>query len=292
MNHFEGIWIPLVTPFRDGAVDTVAAVRLARHLAAQGVAGFVVCGTTGEDAALDESERIALLQAVVDAVGAHQPVVMGLAGSNTAKLAAQAARYACLGIAGLLLSAPAYVRPTQQGIRRHFETIAAAVPQTPMLIYNIPYRTGVNIDVATCRALAENPQFVAIKDSGGGNLNQTMDLLRETPLKLLCGEDASIFVSGCLGGHGAISAAAHILPGEYVRMDAHLRRGELPAARAIHERLLPLIRALFAEPNPAPLKAALAMQGHIEDGLRLPMLPASADCRAQLRQCMLQLGAL
>ncbi|HSW12517.1 MAG TPA: 4-hydroxy-tetrahydrodipicolinate synthase [Solimonas sp.] len=290
MSVFEGIWIPLVTPFRQGAVDLKAADRLAAHLAGSGIAGLVVCGTTGEAATLSEAEQEQLLACVQQAVRGRCAVMMGIAGNDTAAVAAAARRYTALAPAGLLVAAPYYVRPSQEGIRRHFEAVAAAAP-LPIVIYNIPYRTGVNIEPATCRALAANSQFVAIKESGGGNFNQLSDLLHETPLRVLSGEDHLIFSTVCLGGHGAIAAAAHLYPERYVRMVELLRRGELAAARAIHDGLLPLIRLLFAEPNPAPLKAALAAQGWIGEELRLPMTPVSEACREALRAMLRRMDA-
>ena len=288
--QFEGLWIPMVTPFRNGEVDLPAAARLARHLVDAGVDGLIVCGTTGEPATQSDAEQASLLTCVLDAVGDRCPVVFGLAGYDTVSVAAAARRYSEFAIAGFLVSAPYYVRPSQEGIRQHFEAIAAATDK-PILLYNIPYRTGVNIDVATCRALAANPQFVAIKESGNGNMNQLMDLIHDTPLSVLSGEDNLIFTVATLGGQGAISAAAHIRPDLYVAMLDHLRRGEIELAREIHYRLLPLIRLLFSEPNPAPVKAALAIQGLLQDELRLPMLPASEACRAQLREALAKLDA-
>lgn len=285
MSQFEGIWVPLITPFRDGQVDPVAAARLAAHLAAEGVNGLIVCGTTGEAAALSQDEQSRLLGAVIQAVRGRCPVAMGLAGSNTAAVREAARRFDDFELAGLLVSAPSYVRPSQDGIRRHFDAIADAT-RLPIMIYNIPYRTGVNIELATVQALCDNPQFVAIKESGGGNMNQLMDLIAHTRLKVLSGEDHLIFVSACLGGHGAVAAAAHIRPDLYLRMLAQLRAGELAGARAIHLALRPVLRLLFSEPNPGPLKAALALQGWTSEELRLPMLPASAACRDSLREAL------
>jgi len=289
MSVFEGIWIPLVTPFRQGRLDLESARRLAAHLVGSGIAGLVVCGTTGEAAALDQAEQEQLLSGVLEAVRGRCAVMMGVAGNDTPAVAAAARRLAGLPLAGLLVPAPYYVRPSQEGIRRHFEAVALAAAQ-PIVLYNIPYRTGVTIETATCRALAADPRIAAIKQSSS-DLQQLMDLIRDTPLCVLSGEDQLIFTAGCLGGHGAIAAAAHLYPERYVEMFTRLRRGELAAARAIHYGLLPLIRLLFSEPNPAPLKAALAMQGWIEEELRLPMTPASAACRQALGELLAEMDA-
>jgi len=285
MLEIEGIWVPLITPFRAGQLDLPAAQALARRLVDQGVDGLVVCGTTGEPATMDEAEQSRLLAAVLEAVDGACPVLFGLAGYDTATVAARAAALDASGAAGLLISAPYYVRPSQEGLRRHFEAVAQAT-ELPIVLYNIPYRTGVNIALDTARALAQNPRFVAIKESGAGNLAQLQGLIETTPLKVMSGEDELIFITCCLGGHGAISAAAHLRPDLYRRMIDHIRRGELPAARAITRVLQPMIRLLFSEPNPGPIKAALALQGEIAEELRLPMTPVSAACRAELEHAL------
>lgn len=280
MAQFEGIWLPLITPFRGGEVDLAAAARLAAHFVGQGVHGLIVCGTTGEAATLSREEQTGLLAAVIQAAGARCPVAMGVSGNDTRRVAETARHFAQLQPAALLVTAPYYTRPSQEGIRRHFEAVAAATAR-PIMLYNIPYRTGVNIEVATVAALARNPQFVAIKESGG-NLNQLIDLLRETPLRVLCGEDHLIFAACALGAHGAVAAAAHVRPELFVAMVERLRAGRIDEARRLHNDLLPMVRALFAEPNPAPIKALLAAQGWVENELRLPMTRASEACRATL----------
>ena len=284
MLEFEGIWVPLITPFRGGEVDLPAAQKLARRLVDEGVDGLALCGTTGEPATMDDAEQARLLAAVLEAVDGACPVLFGLAGYDTATVAARAAALDASGAAGLLISAPYYVRPSQEGVRLHFEAIAQAT-ELPIVLYNIPYRTGVNIALDTARALAENPRFVAIKECGG-NLAQLRGLIETTPLKVLSGEDDLIFVACCLGGHGAISAAAHLRPDLYRRMIDHIRAGRLPAARAIARVLQPMVRLLFSEPNPGPIKAALALQGEIAEELRLPMTPVSAACRAELERAL------
>lgn len=279
-TRFEGVWVPMVTPFRYGRVDVEAAQRLAAGLAEAGVHGLVVCGTTGEAASLSVAEQDTLLAAVLEAAGSHCPVVMGISGSDTRSMADRVARLEDRGIAGFLVSAPAYVRPSQEGLLVHFQAIAAATMR-PIILYNIPYRTGVNIEPATVKALAADGRFAALKECGG-NIPQLMDLIHETPLKILCGEDSLAFVTLCLGGHGAIAASAHIRPDLHVRLFDLMRAGQVERARALSRALLPLTRLLFSEPNPGPLKAALAMQGKISEEMRLPMTRVSDACRKQL----------
>jgi 4-hydroxy-tetrahydrodipicolinate synthase len=291
MDLFTGIWLPLITPFRDGRVDTPALENLTDLAARAGCRGVVLCGTTGEPATLTPQEKRGLLAAVRASAQGRLGLLMGLSGSDTAAVADEARAWSDSGIDGLLISAPYYVRPSQEGILLHFERVARHTP-LPIVLYNIPYRTGVNIEVDTALRLARSPQFTAIKEAGGGNIDQLFDLIHKTPLKVLAGEDQMVFINACLGGHGAIAAAAHVRPDLYVRSFALAADGRLAEARALFAPLVPLIRALFAEPNPGPLKAALALQGLIKEELRLPMTPVSAACREQLRGLLQGVGAL
>ncbi|MDW5417810.1 4-hydroxy-tetrahydrodipicolinate synthase [Iodobacter sp. CM08] len=291
MVQFEGIWVPMVTPFLDGQVDFASAARLAQHLQLQGVDGLIISATTGEAATLSTAEQHQLLDTVIAAVGPNYPIAFGISGNNTAEVVKAVQAVNNKPIAALLISAPYYVRPSQQGILQHFNAIAAA-SQHPIMIYNIPYRTGVNIDPQTIKALSTNPQFVAIKESASGNIEQIYQLINETPLKFLSGEDHLIFSCCCLGGHGAISAAAHIRPDLFKKMQQHIQAGNLAAARKIDQQLRPLIKLLFVEPNPAPVKAVLAMQGLIHEELRLPMTAVSAATKAQLALLLEEIMAI
>lgn len=291
LDPFHGIWVPLITPFRDGAPDLAALQRLAGHLQQQGVDGFVVCGTTGEPATLGDDEQRRVLAAVLEVVQDRTPVVFGLSGNDTAAMTARLRALASQPLAGWLVSAPYYTRPSQDGIRRHFEALADTT-ERPLLLYNIPYRSGVAMETSTLQALARHPRIVGIKQSAGHDLDQLSALIDDTGLRVLSGEDALIFVCACLGGHGAIAAAAHVRPDLYRRLWALTQAGRLDEARRLHRALLPWIRLLFAEPNPAPLKAALAMMGLIPDGLRLPMTEASTDLRQRLERALPQVLAL
>lgn len=290
MSPFEGIWVPIVTPFRDGSLDLDSAQRLAADLVADGVNGIVVCGTTGEAASLHESEQTALLQAVMEEIGSRCPVAMGIAGSNTLALIEKVGRYNRFQPAAYLISAPSYVKPSQQGILLHYQSIASNT-DVPIIVYNIPVRTGVNIDADTVIALSADPHFVAIKESSG-NVPQMADILNRTSMKVLAGDDALLLATLDLGGHGAISASAHLRPDLFVRIVQLMRAGRVDQASAIFNTLQPLIKLLFSEPNPAPIKAALAMQGRIRDGLRLPMTPMSAAGREKLAMALNQVMAL
>jgi 4-hydroxy-tetrahydrodipicolinate synthase len=280
MPVFSGIWVALVTPFNDGAIDFPALRRLARHLLDEGVAGLVACGTTGEAAALSKDEQLAVLDALLDVVPGDR-LVMGLAGNNLVELLAFQREVQRRPIAGVLVPAPYYIRPSQDGLLAWFGAIADA-SRVPVILYDIPYRTGVRLELATLRQLARHPMIVAIKDCGGSP-DTTLALIADGELDVLTGEDGQIFTTLCMGGRGAIAASAHIHPRQFVEMAECIGKGELEATRAIFQKMQPLIRLAFAEPNPAPVKSLLAMQGLIRDELRAPMQPSSEALLQQLR---------
>ncbi len=272
-GNFSGLWIPLITPFSDGAVDHPALTRLVRHLRPTGIAGFVVCGSTGEAAALDEAEQLAVLDTVQQAADGL-PLVMGLSGYHLPKTLAWVKALANRPLAGLLVPPPHYIRPAQSGVLHWFNAIADASAQ-PLIIYDIPYRTGVSIERDTFRALGRHPGIQAVKDCGG-DAGKTQALIDHGRLQVLAGEDGQIFSTLALGGSGAIAASAHVHTQRFVRVLHALQQGDLAQARTHWRPLLPLIEALFGEPNPGPLKALLTHQGLIQNELRAPMTAASA----------------
>lgn len=280
MSTFSGVWVALVTPFRDGQVDFPALRALAVHLVDAGAAGLVVCGTSGEAAALEEGEQRAVLDAVLEVVPACR-VVMGLSGNNQAAVLARLRRIQSRPLAGVLVPAPYYIRPSQQGLLTFFEAVADA-SHLPIILYDIPYRSAVSMELDTLRQLARHPRIVAIKDCGG-DPRKTQSLIQDGVLDVLTGEDEQLFTTLCLGGSGAISAAAHLRTADFVAVVRLLQQGDLLAGRAVFRELLPLIRLAFAEPNPAPVKSLLAMQGLIVDELREPMLRCSDELRERMR---------
>lgn len=278
MNHrFTGIWPALVTPFHDGgdAVDHAGLKGLVQRFAAAGVAGIVACATTGEAATLSQDERLAVLDSVLEAAPGL-PLVAGLSGIDPRLMLAELEAIRQRPIAGILVPPPSYVRPSQAAIVRFYEDIAA--PGVPVIIYNIPYRTGVRIERDTFRELARIPGLVAVKDCGG-DIALTQELIAEGRFDVLTGEDMQIFSTLCLGGAGAITASAHVRPDLFVKMAQALADGDLAAARQIQAALRPMIETLFAEPSPAPVKAALAALGLIGDTVRRPLLAASPALR-------------
>jgi 4-hydroxy-tetrahydrodipicolinate synthase len=286
MSIFSGIWVPLITPFADGVVDHAALRALVRRYADAGIAGIVALGTTGEPAALDAAEQDTVLATILDAAQAGRagadastdarpalPVVVGVSGNNTQSMRERIAQLNSLPVAGLLMAAPYYIRPSQAGIVGHFTALADA-SEKPIVLYDIPYRTGVRLELDTLMTLAAHPRIQAVKDCAG-SLDTTLALIRDGRLQVLAGEDVQMFNTLCLGGSGAIAASAHVRPERFVALYRALAAGALEEARRIFHTLAPLIHALFAEPNPAPVKALLASQGLIRDELRLPMTRAS-----------------
>ena len=293
MSIFSGIWVPLITPFADGEVDHAALRALVRRYADAGIAGLVALGTTGEPAALDAAEQDAVLATILDearaaahgADGADAqalPVLVGVSGNHTASMKERIEQLNALPIAGVLMAAPYYIRPSQAGIVGHFMALADA-SEKPVVLYDIPYRTGVRLELDTLLTLAAHPRIQAVKDCAG-SLDTTIALIRDGRLQVLTGEDITIFNTLCLGGSGAIAASAHLRPERFVALYRALSAGRLDEGRRIFHELAPLIHALFAEPNPAPVKALLAVQGLIRDELRMPMTRAGDALVARLRE--------
>ncbi|WP_206998006.1 4-hydroxy-tetrahydrodipicolinate synthase [Trinickia mobilis] len=284
MGMFSGIWVPLVTPFERGAVDYAALRALVERYAKAGVSGLVALGTTGEPAALSEAESDEVLAAILQAARGL-PVLVGVSGNQTARLAERVARISALPAAGILVSAPYYIRPSQAGLIDHFTQLADASAK-PVVLYDIPYRTGVRLELDTLFALAAHPRIQAIKDCAG-SAETTLALILDGRLQVLAGEDSNIFHTLCMGGSGAIAASAHLRPERFVAMYRALAEGRLVEGRAIYHELAPLVRALVSEPNPAPVKAALAAQGLLRNELRAPMTCATEALGRRLAELML-----
>ncbi|MGC3980519.1 MAG: 4-hydroxy-tetrahydrodipicolinate synthase [Steroidobacteraceae bacterium] len=276
MSHavnFSGIWVPLVTPFDvDNTVDHRSLAGLVESLVDAEIAGLVVCGTTGEPSALNEAEKAGVLETVLRHCNGL-PVVMGVSGMTAVDVCTQVQRWQTESIAGFLVPPPYYVRPTQRGIVDFYATIASET-QLPLIVYDIPYRTGVTLQLDTLRRVADISNIRAIKDCGG-DARKTQALIADGRLQVLAGEDHLIFTTLCQGGAGAIAASAHLHPHLFVAMYRAICAGQWQIARRLHHSLAPLIESLFVEPNPAPLKAALAGLGKIQNQLRPPLLRAS-----------------
>ncbi|WP_233805982.1 4-hydroxy-tetrahydrodipicolinate synthase [Paraburkholderia sp. HP33-1] len=289
MSDFSGIWIPLITPFADGAVDHAALRALVRRYADAGVAGLVALGTTGEPATLDAAEQDAVLATILDAAAAAAsaspqrrklPVLVGVSGNHTASMCERIGQLNRLPIAGVLIAAPYYTRPAQDGIVAHFSALADASAH-PVVLYDIPQRTGVRLELDTLLTLAAHPRIQAIKDCAG-SLDTTLALIRDGRLQVLAGNDLEVFTTLCAGGSGAIAASAHWRPERFVALHRALTEGKLDEGRRIFHALVPQIQLAFAEPNPAPIKALLAAGGWVSNELRLPMTRASGALTERL----------
>jgi 4-hydroxy-tetrahydrodipicolinate synthase len=283
MSSFQGIWVPIVTPFHNGAIDFAGLRRLVSHLLEKGVDGIVVCGTTGEAAALGKHEQLAVLDAVLDQVPPER-VVMGLAGNNLSELLHFQSEILKRPLAGLLVPPPYYIRSSQAGLEAFFKTVADA-SSVPVILYDIPYRTGIAFEQATLLRIVAHERIVAIKDCGG-NPATTFALLSSGKVDVLCGEDNQIFGALCLGAKGAIAASAHVHPELFVTLYQQIRDNQLAAGRTTFFQLLPLIHSLFIEPNPAPVKTALALEGLIHDELRAPMQRSSEATVERLKEVL------
>ena len=280
---FSGLSVALATPFlEDGALDLDGFRRLVRHVVKGGVDHLVVLGTTGESPTLSDTERDALIEACLEEADGRS-VIVGAGSNETPRTAALTRRAQALGADGVLIVTPYYNKPTPKGLVAHYAEAASAAPGLPIIAYNVPGRTGVNITPATLAKLWENPQVVAVKESTG-NLAQIGEIARTLPegKTLLSGDDNMALPSIAVGATGLVSVIANLLPAETkVLVDAALR-GDLPAAQRMHYRLLPLMDALFMESSPIPLKAALRLAGLAGDAVRLPLVGAEPTTVARL----------
>lgn len=277
---FEGVSVALVTPFRDGALDEDALRRLIRHVLAQGVDGLVPTGSTGEAPVLDAAERERVWAVTVEEARGRAFVVAGTGTNDTRTSVELSRRAAGAGVDGVMLSGPYYNKPGQKGLEAHFLTVADAVP-LPMLVYNIPGRTAVNILPETLARLARHERIVAVKEASG-SLEQATQILAETDLTLLAGDDLLALPLASIGARGVVSVAGHLVGDRMRAMLTAAREGRPEEAARIHRALFPLIRALFLESNPAPVKAALARLGLIQNELRLPLVPVGGETERSL----------
>src|SRR5262245_3628192 len=267
-----GVWIPLITPFRDGQVDLASYRRLLEYYVACDVAGLFPLGTTGEAPTLDDEEVDAIVATTVEAAAGRLPVFVGIGGNDTRKVIKTLRRLERFDFAGLVSVCPYYSRPSQDGMRQHFSTIADATDRQ-ILIYNIPYRTSVNLANDTLLRLAERSNIVGVKDSSG-NIAQSLELLASKPagFSVLTGEDGLYFTMLCNGADGGILAAAHLATERFVAIGRLIAANDLIAARALWSSLRRFIAKLFQEANPMPIKHCLWRQGLI----------ASPECRLPL----------
>jgi 4-hydroxy-tetrahydrodipicolinate synthase len=279
----SGVWVPLVTPFKDGRFDHASYRRLVDHYVAHGVSGLFPLGTTGEAPTLDEAEIDALIAATVEAAAGRVPVFIGIGGNATHKVIRTLRRVERYGFAGIVSVCPYYNRPTQDGLRAHFTAISEATDRR-ILIYNIPYRTSVNLGNETLLRLAELANIVGIKDSAG-NMTQSLELLANKPagFSVLTGEDHLFFPLICSGADGGILASSHFATDRFVEIARLVAANDHRGARAIWTPLQKLIATLFEEANPMPIKYGLWRQGLIASPeCRLPLTSITPRLRGEL----------
>jgi 4-hydroxy-tetrahydrodipicolinate synthase len=295
IDWLRGCATALVTPFtRTGAIDEPALQRLVEHQIAGGVELLVPCGTTGESATLTEAEDQQVIKLVIDAAKGRARVIAGTGSNATAAAIEYSQTARALGADAVLVVAPFYNKPTQDGLCAHFRAVAESVSDLPVVIYNVPSRTSSNISAQTTLRLARDvPNIVAVKEASG-NLSQIMEILRDRPagFRVLSGDDSFTFPLLALGAEGLISVAANQAPALMSQMINLALEGNWNEARALHYRLLPLMEVNFIESSPGPVKAALAMMGLIEESYRLPLVPISEQSKTKLRAVIAELGLL
>jgi 4-hydroxy-tetrahydrodipicolinate synthase len=296
-HNWTGIHIPIITPFNDDdSIDEAGLRRLVDYLIEEQKADSLVpCGTTGESPTLSDVEQQRVIKIVIDAAAGRVPIIAGT-GSNSTHHAIEMTQHAeQAGAAASLQVCPYYNKPEQEGLMAHFEAIATSTA-LPLILYNIPGRTGRLIEAETLIQLAQVDNIVGVKDAAA-NLNQTMALLAATrqmdkKFYVLCGEDALTFSSLCLGGDGAVAAVAHVIGKELHEMMQAFARGDHKTAQDIHFRTLDIVNALFIETNPVPVKTALEMMGQPAGTLRLPLTPMRPASRDVLRKALQELGKI
>lgn len=290
MRMLRGSITALVTPFRDGEIDWPAFAGLIERQITEGSHGLVLCGTTAESPVLSHDEHIRIVEKGIELVKRRIPVIVGTGSNATAKTVELTAHAKNAGADAALIVTPYYNKPTQEGLYAHYSTVAKAVP-IPMFIYNIPGRCVIDMNIETMARLAKIPNIVGVKDATG-DPGRPLQVLREIGPDFiqLCGEDALTgeFLSN--GGHGCISVTSNLVPGPCAQIQNLWTKGEKEQALLLHQRLMPLHKALFFETSPAPVKYALSRLGLCTDEMRLPLVSASAACRRLLDKAMHETG--
>ena len=275
---FTGTGVALITPFRkqQETVDFTRLESLIEHLINQGVDYIVALGTTSEAVTMTENERSAVQAFIVETVASRCPIMLGLGGNNTLNVTDTIARTNFEGISGILSVTPYYNKPNQRGLMQHYRSVAEASP-VPVIMYNVPGRTGVNLSAESTLTLAtECPNIIGIKEASG-NMQQVMEILRNRPdgFRVISGDDSLTYPMLTLGADGVISVIANALPQEMSQMVLFAMKGDLKKALPLHYRMLPLMNAIFEEGNPTGIKALLETEGMITNVLRLPLVKAS-----------------
>lgn len=294
MVNFGRVVTAMITPFKeDGRVNYDVAEKLAAHLVDRGTDTVLLCGTTGESPTLTQEEKYELFQTVQKAVAGKAKVLAGTGSNSTREAIAATQKAAALGLDGSLQVVPYYNKPPQEGLYKHFSMVAEACPDMPLILYNIPSRTGQNLAPETVARLAEIPNIVALKEASG-NLNAASLIRRLTPpsFKIYSGEDSLTLPMLAVGGSGAVSVASHLVGTQLQEAIQAFEKGSVQKATEIHLQLFPLFKALFLTTNPIPLKMALKLQGWDVGDPRPPLCSAPAEVTEKLEMVMKELDLL
>jgi 4-hydroxy-tetrahydrodipicolinate synthase len=289
---FRGAIVAIVTPFKNGKVDEAALRKLVEFQIKNGTDGIVPCGTTGESSTLSHEEHDRVIEVVIDAAKKRVPVIAGT-GSNSTAEAIRLTRHAYkAGADGALMVCPYYNRPTQEGLYQHYKAVAEAVP-IPIIVYNIPGRTGVNINPDTLARLAKIKNIVGVKEASG-SIKQMSDVIHLCGPKfdVLSGDDLFTLPLMAMGGHGVISVISNVAPADMAAMVDAFVAGDLKKARTLHYKMVPLIDTLFVETNPTPVKAVLAMMKNISYEVRLPLYKLSDANYEKLKKIVVSYGLM
>src|SRR6266480_4471548 len=295
IDWMRGCATALVTPFKaDGAIDEDRLRALVDRQITAGVRLLVPCGTTGESATMTEAEDQRVIAITVEVARGRARVIAGTGSNSTAAAIEYSRRARDLGADAMLQVAPWYNKPTQEGLYAHFRAIAEAIPDTPVMLYNVPGRTSSNIAAQTTLRLARDCENIVAVKEASGNLTQIMEILRErTPhFSVLSGDDAVTLPLIALGADGIVSVASNEIPDLMSRMTELVLAGKWDEARALHYRILPLMEINFIESSPGPVKAAMAMMGLLEENFRLPLVPITEKSRVLIREVIAELGLL
>jgi 4-hydroxy-tetrahydrodipicolinate synthase len=290
---FTGVGTALVTPFTSGgALDEAAVRRLGRRQIDAGIHFLCPCGTTGESPTLTDAERLRIVEILAREADGKAPILAGAGGYNTAEVIHLAGEMQKRGASGLLSVTPYYNKPTQEGLYQHYRAIADSTP-LPIIVYNVPGRTGVNVEVTTLVRLSQIPNIIGVKEASG-NVTQMCEICRAVPSDfiVLSGDDALTLPLMSVGGRGVISVASNEIPSDMVQMVEAAEQNDFATARRIHSRILPLMQVNFIEANPIPVKAAMAAMGLLEESYRLPMVPPRQTSREKIASVIKELGLM
>ena len=294
MVNFGRVLTAMITPFsEDGRVNYEVAEKLAAHLVDNGTDSLVVCGTTGESPTLTWDEEYQLFQVVQKAVAGKAKIIAGTGSNSTQEAITATQKAAKIGLDGSLQVVPYYNKPPQSGLHHHFQAIAKSCPDIPLMLYNVPSRTGQNLQPETVARLAEIPNIVALKEATG-NFDQASQLRRLTPpdFALYSGDDSFTLAMLAVGGTGVVSVASHLVGPQLQQMIQAFEAGQTLVATELHLKLFPLFKVLFCTTNPIPLKAALELQGWAVGSLRPPLCELPTDLKQELEKVLIELSLL